>query len=56
MHRCVICDYSDEEGSEYADKAPTTRNKVTWVESEQGFLCTDCRTSIKNTVKTYDPI
>lgn len=51
--RCVICDYTEEDGSEIAGKLPSPRNRVSWDTTHNGFLCTECRTSIKHTISDY---
>jgi hypothetical protein len=47
MPRCVICDYTHEDGSPLLDKAPNSRTVVSWHSRYGDFLCTDCAKSIK---------
>lgn len=39
MSRCYICDYTPEEGSDYADVPP---GKFHLHETPLGFLCDEC--------------
>jgi hypothetical protein len=53
MPRCAICDYTVQGGSALLDKYPNGRNAVTYVQTEQDFLCTDCVQSIRTSKSDY---
>lgn len=45
MYRCSICDYTVEEGSFFANKAPSRLNQV---HDHGEFLCDECADEIDN--------
>jgi hypothetical protein len=42
MQRCIICDYTVEEGSEFAYRAPGTSHVK---EHDGDFLCDECHSA-----------
>lgn len=46
MNRCVICDYTEEEGSALLDKYPSRNNKVH--EYLGDYHCDDCAKEIED--------
>lgn len=47
MNRCAICDYTIEEGSEYADRAPGLLSIRERPNEGQGeFLCDECADAV----------
>lgn len=45
MLRCSICDYTNEEGSDYADRAPSIHNHV-HLTPNGDYICDECLASI----------
>lgn len=44
MNRCVICDYTEEEGSALLDKNPSRNNKV--YDHQGEYLCDACADAV----------
>lgn len=53
MARCAVCDYVDGYGSELTDRGPFN-NRVIFNTKRQEFLCTDCSSSITDTLLDFD--
>lgn len=51
--RCAICDYVEDEGSTYSNRAPSSRVTVQWSERNNELLCTTCRGSIEKLSNRY---
>ena len=47
--RCGICDYSEADGSFYANEAPSTK-KVRYISERLEYFCDDCYSSVAQTL------
>lgn len=50
--RCSICDYTEWNGSEYADISPN-QARVVYDSDHNGYFCTTCLGSILSTINSY---